>query len=137
LANEAIKPVRIGYTKQLGLFRQPQIGPILPVDGLSNFPVNKDEEPKEQVNMDMVESGISDVEFGKGSKIQSEGSSRTFSSKNHIFDKAPRAAYQSKEDLAKQYVEKGNLAMNEMRELILEVERISQHKSSLFTMRYV
>jgi hypothetical protein len=95
----------------------------------------EDEEPKEQVNMDMVESGTNNVEVGKGSKLQSEGSSRNFSSKKHIFDKAPGAAYQSKEDLAKQYVEKGNLAMNEMRELIPEVERISQHKSSLFTVR--
>jgi hypothetical protein len=87
--------------------------------------------------MDMVESGTSNVEFGKGSKLQSEGISRTFNNKKHIFYKAPGETYQSKEDLAKQYVEKGNLAMNEMRELIPEVERISQHKSSMFTMRDV
>jgi hypothetical protein len=97
----------------------------------------EEEEPKEQVNMDMVESGINNVEVGKGSKLQSEGSSRTFSSKKHIFDKAAGAAYQSKEDLAKKYAEKGNLAMNEMRELIPEVENISQHKSSMFTVRDV
>jgi hypothetical protein len=38
-----------------------------------------------------------------------------------------------REDLGKQYAKKGNLAMNEMRELVPEVENISQHKSSLFT----
>ena len=89
------------------------------------------------MNMDMVESGVSNVEVEKGSKLQSEGSSRTFNSKNHIFDKASRASYQYKEDLIKQYVEKGNLAMNEMRELIHEVENISQHKYSMFTVRDV
>jgi hypothetical protein len=97
----------------------------------------EEEEPKEQLNMDMMESGTSNVEFGKGSKLQSEGSSRTFSSKKHIFDKASGASYQSKEDLEKQYAEKGNLAMSKMRELIREVENISQHKSSLFTVRDV
>jgi hypothetical protein len=38
LANRAIKPVRIGYTKWLGLFRQPQSRSILPVDDRSNLP---------------------------------------------------------------------------------------------------
>jgi vacuolar-type H+-ATPase subunit I/STV1 len=97
----------------------------------------KEEEPKYQVNMDIMESDINNVEFGKGSKLQSEGSSRTFSSKMHIFDKAIGAAYQSKDDLAKQYAEKGNLDMNEMRELIPEVENVSQHKSFLFIVRDV
>ena len=64
---------------------------------------------------------------------QSESISRDFSNKNHIFYKAPRVVYQSKEDLERQYVVKGSLAMSEIRELILEVENISQHKSSLFT----
>jgi hypothetical protein len=85
--------------------------------------------------MDMVESGTDNLEVGKGSKIQSEGNSRTFSNKKHIFDKASGAAYQSKEDLTKHDAEKGNLAMNEMRELIPEVENISHHKSSLFKVR--
>jgi hypothetical protein len=97
----------------------------------------EEEETKEQVNMDMVESGTNNVEVGKGSKLQSEGSSRTFSSKKHIFDKASGVAYQSKENLTKQYVEKGNLAMNEMRELIPKVEIISQHKTYMFTVRDV
>jgi hypothetical protein len=47
------------------------------------------------------------------------------------------AIYQSKEDLEKQYVEKGNIALGEMRDLVPEVENISQHKYSLFTVRYV
>jgi hypothetical protein len=97
----------------------------------------EEEEIKDQVNMDMMESGINNVEVGKGRKLQSEGSSRTFSNKKHIFDKSVGAAYQSKEDLANQYVDKGNLAMNEMRELIHEVENISQHNSSMFIVRDV
>jgi hypothetical protein len=87
------------------------------------------------VNMDMVESGTNTVEVGKGNKLQSEGNSRTFRRKKHIFDKAYGEAYQSKEDLENQYDEKGNLAMSEMRELIPKVENISQHKSSMFTVR--
>jgi hypothetical protein len=87
--------------------------------------------------MDMVESGINNVEFGKGRNLQSEGSSRTFNNKKHIFDKVARATYQSKEDLEKQYAKKGNFSMNEMRELIPKVENISQHKYSLFIVRYV
>jgi hypothetical protein len=39
--------------------------------------------------------------------------------------------------LAKQYAEKGNIALGEMRDLVPEVENISQHKSSLFTVKYV
>jgi hypothetical protein len=95
----------------------------------------EEEETKEQVNMDMVESGTSTVEVGKGSKLQSKGNSQNFNRKKHIFDKASGAAYESKEDLEKQHDEKGNFAMGEMRELIPEVETISQHKSSLFTVR--
>jgi len=95
----------------------------------------EEEEPKEQVNMDMVEIGTRTVWIEKGSKLQSEGISRTFSSKKHIFDKTSGVAYQSKEDLAKQYAKKGNMAMGEMRELVPEVENISHHKSCLFTIR--
>jgi hypothetical protein len=40
LANRAIKPIRIGYTKWLGLFRQPWTGSVLPIDGRSISPVN-------------------------------------------------------------------------------------------------
>jgi hypothetical protein len=51
--------------------------------------------------MDMVDSGTSTVEVEKGRKIQSEGNSRTFSNKTHIFDKTYGETYKSKEDLAK------------------------------------
>jgi hypothetical protein len=97
----------------------------------------KEEEPKEQVNLDMVESGTSTVEVEKESKLQSEGNSRTFSSKKYIFDRTYEAVYQSKEDLEKYYCKKGNIALGEMRDLVPEVENISQHKYSLFTVRDV
>jgi hypothetical protein len=97
----------------------------------------EEEEPKGKVSMDMVESGTSKEETGKISTPQSESSSRAFSSKKHIFDKTPGAIYQSKEDLANQYAMKGSLAMNEIRDLIPDVERISHHKSSLFSVRDV
>jgi hypothetical protein len=47
----------------------------------------EEEDPKEQVNLDMVESGTSTVDVENGSKLQSEAISRTFNSKKHIFDK--------------------------------------------------
>jgi hypothetical protein len=47
----------------------------------------EEEEPKEQVNLDMVESGTSTVEVEKETKLQSEGNSRNFSNKKYIFDK--------------------------------------------------
>jgi hypothetical protein len=39
--------------------------------------------------------------------------------------------------LAKQYAKKGNTAQGEMRDLVPKVEKISQHKSSLFAVRDV
>jgi hypothetical protein len=95
----------------------------------------EEEEPKEQVNLDMVESGTSIVEVENERKLQSEGSSITFKNKKNIFDKASGETYQHKEDLAKHYAEKGNIALGEMRDLVPEVENISQHKSSMFTVR--
>jgi hypothetical protein len=41
----------------------------------------EEEETKEQVNMDMVESGTNTVEVEKGSKLQSEGISRNLAAK--------------------------------------------------------
>jgi polyhydroxyalkanoate synthesis regulator phasin len=96
----------------------------------------EEEDPREKVNLDMVEIGTSIVEVEKESKLQSEGSSRIFSSKKYIF-KTSESTYHSREDLAKQYVEKGDIALGEMRDLVPEVENISQHKSSLFTVRDV
>jgi hypothetical protein len=97
----------------------------------------EEEGPREQVNLDMVESGTSTVEVEKERKLQSEGGSRTFSNKKHIFDKTSEETYQSKEDLEKHYAEKGNIVLGEMRDLVPEVENISPHKCSLFTVRDV
>ena len=83
----------------------------------------------------MVESGTSTVEVEKEIKIQSEGGSRTFSNKKYIFDQTSEAIYLSKGDLEKHYAKRGNIALGEMRDLVPEVENISQHKSSLFTIR--
>jgi hypothetical protein len=97
----------------------------------------EEEEPREQVNMDMVESGTSIVEVEKEIKLQSEGGSRTFSRKKHIFDQTYETNYQSKEDLEKQYADKGNIALGEMRDLVPKVENTYQHKYFLFTIRDV
>jgi HPt (histidine-containing phosphotransfer) domain-containing protein len=99
--------------------------------------VDLEEEPKDQVNLDMVESGTSTVEVEKENKIQSEGSSRTFSNKKYIFDKTSESVYQSSEDLEKHYAEKGNTTMGEMRDLVPEVEKVSRHKYFMFTVRDV
>jgi hypothetical protein len=84
----------------------------------------EEEEPKEEMSMDMVESRTKNEEANTESMPQG---------KKHVFNKAPKVVYQSKEDLANQYTLKGNLAMSEIRYLLLEVKRISQHKSSLFS----
>jgi hypothetical protein len=76
-------------------------------------------------------------EAGTGSMPQSEISSRVFSSKKHIFSKTPGEFYQSKEDLMNRYVVKGSMANSEIRDLLLKVEKISQHKYSLFSVRDV
>jgi hypothetical protein len=39
--------------------------------------------------------------------------------------------------LEKEYAKKGNIALGQMRDLVPEVENIYQHKSSMFTIRYV
>ena len=97
----------------------------------------EEEAAREQVNLDMVESGTNTVEVEKESKLQSESRSRTFSSKKYIFDKTSEVVYQSREDLAKQYAEKGNIALGEMRDLVPQVENNSHHKYSMFTVRDV
>jgi hypothetical protein len=107
------------------------------VSQLAQMVYLEEEEPKEQVNIDMVESGTSIVEVEKETKLQSEGNSRNFSNKKYIFDITYETIYQSKEDSVKQYVEKGNMALGEMRDLVHEVENISHHKSSLFIVRDV
>jgi hypothetical protein len=68
---------------------------------------------------------------------QSERNSRDFNNKKHVFSKTLGAVYQSKEHLANQYVVKGNMANSEIRYLLPKVERISQHKYSMFRVRDV
>jgi hypothetical protein len=93
----------------------------------------EDEGPRDQVNT--MESGTNIVEIEERSQLESEGSSRAFHSQKYYFGKAPGIAYQSREDLAKQYVEKRNVALGEMRYLFPKVENVSQQRASLFTVR--
>ena len=95
----------------------------------------EDEGPRDQVNLNIVESGTNIVEIEERIHLESEGNSRSFHSQKYYFDKAHDATYQSKEDLAKQYAEKRNVALGEMRDLFREVEKFSQLKSFLFTVR--
>jgi hypothetical protein len=97
----------------------------------------EEEEPKEKMSMDMVEGATKNEEDGIGSMPQSESNTRVFSSKKHIFSKTPRAIYQSKEDLMNQYALKGSMSNSEIRNLLFEVEKISHHKTSLFSVREV
>ena len=97
----------------------------------------EEEEPKEKMSMEMVEGATKNEEIGTGSMPQSESRTRVFSSKKHIFSKIPRAVYQSKEDLMNQYAVKGSMANSAIRDLLPEVENISQHKTSLFSVIYV
>jgi len=97
----------------------------------------EDEESRDQENLNMVESGTSTVYIEEGNKIQSEGNSRTFCNKKYLFDKTSGLAYQSREDLEKQYADKGNIALGEIKALFPEVETVSQHKYSLLTVTNV
>jgi hypothetical protein len=95
----------------------------------------EEEELEKKTSMEMVEGATKNKDAGKGSKPQSESSSRVFSNKKHIFSKTPGAVYQSKEDLMNQYVVKGSMANSEIRDLFPEVEKISHHKASLLSVR--
>jgi hypothetical protein len=97
----------------------------------------EEEKPKEKTSMEVVEGATKNEEVGTGSMPQSESITRVFSSKKHIFNKTPGAVYQSKEDLMNPYAVKGSMANNEIRDLLLKVEKISQHKTSLFLVKYV
>jgi hypothetical protein len=97
----------------------------------------EEEEPKEKTSMDMVEGATKNEEAVTESMPQSESSTRVFSSKKHIFSKILGAVYQSKEDFMNQYVVKGSMTNSEIRDLLPEVEKISQHKTSLFSVRDV
>jgi hypothetical protein len=64
----------------------------------------EEEEPKDKMSMEMVESANKHEESGIESMPQSERNTRAFSNKKHFFRKTPGAVYQSKEDLVNQYV---------------------------------
>jgi len=49
----------------------------------------EDEGPRDQVNLNNVESGTSIVEIEEISQLESEGSSRAFHIQKYYFDKAP------------------------------------------------
>jgi hypothetical protein len=91
----------------------------------------EEEEPKGKMSMEMVEGATKNEEASIGSMSQNEGSTKVFSNRKHIFGKTPRAVYQSKEYLMKQYVVKGSMANSKIRYLLPEVEKMSQHKASL------
>ena len=96
----------------------------------------EDEGPRDQVNLNNVESGTSIVEIEERSQLESEVISRVFHTQKYYFDKVLDATCLSIEDLAKTYAEKINVALVEMKDLFCEVEKITQHKYSLFTVRY-
>jgi hypothetical protein len=97
----------------------------------------EEEETKEKKSMEMVEGATNNEEDGTGSIPQSESSSRIFSSKKHIFSKTPGVVYQSKEDLMNQYVVKRSMVNSEIRDVFPKVEKVSQHKASMFSIRDV
>jgi hypothetical protein len=96
----------------------------------------EDEGPRDQVNLNIVESGTSIVEIEERNQLESEVISRVFHTQKYYFDKVLDATCLSIEDLAKTYAEKINVALGEMRDLFCEVEKITQQKYSLFTVRY-
>jgi hypothetical protein len=54
LANEAIKPVRMSYTKWLGLFRQPETRLALPVDRRSISSINRPSTTSRKIRRESV-----------------------------------------------------------------------------------
>jgi hypothetical protein len=53
----------------------------------------EEEEPKEKMSMEMVESATKNKETSTGSMPQSESSSRVFSNKKHVYSKTPGEVY--------------------------------------------
>jgi hypothetical protein len=97
----------------------------------------EEEEPKEKMSMEMVEGATKIEEASTRSMPQSESRTRFFSRKKQIFSKTPGVVYQSKEDFMNEYVVKESMASSEIRDLFPKVENISQHKTSLFSVRDV
>jgi hypothetical protein len=87
--------------------------------------------------MEMVESATKNAGASIGSMPQSEINTKIFSSRKHIFSKTPGEIYQSKEDLVNQYAVKGSMENSEIRDLLPEVEKNSQHKAFVLSVRDV
>jgi hypothetical protein len=119
----------LGAISQQNILKKMKITPSSQVVDL------EEEEPKEKMSMEMVESATKNEEASKGNTPQSERSSRVFSSRKHVYSKTHGVVYQSKEDLMKQYDVKGSMANSERRDLLPKVEKIFQHKSSLLSVR--
>jgi hypothetical protein len=116
----------LGASSQQNILKKMKITPSSQIVDL------EEEEPKEKMSIEMVESVTNHEEASTGSMPQSESSSRVFSNKKHVFGKTLGEVYQSKEDLMNQYVVKGSMENSEIRDLLPKVEKISQHKDSLF-----
>jgi hypothetical protein len=121
----------LGASSQQNILKKMKIAPSSQIVDL------EEEEPKDKMSMEMVESVTKNEDVGTRSMPQSESNSRVFSSKKHVFGKRHGAVYQSKEDLMNQFDVKGSMANSEIRDLLPEVEKISQHKASLFSVRDV
>jgi hypothetical protein len=76
----------------------------------------------------MVEATTKNEETNIESRPQNERNTKVFSNRKYIFGQTPRAVYQSKEYLMSEYVVKGSMENSEIRDLLPEVERTSQHK---------
>jgi hypothetical protein len=124
-------------SKTLGASSQQTILKKMKITPPSQIVDLEEEEPKEKTSMEMVERVTKNEEVGTGSMPRNESTSRVFISKKHVFGKTPGAIYQSKEELMNQYVVKGSMDNSEIRDLFPEVEKISQHKASLFSVRDV
>jgi len=97
----------------------------------------EEKEPKGKSCMDMIEATTKNNETNTESRPQNESSTKVFSSRKYIFSQTHEAVYQSKEDLINQYDVKGSMENSEIRDLLAKVERTSQHKASLLSVKYV
>jgi hypothetical protein len=80
----------LGANSQQNILKKMKITPSSQIVDL------EEEEPKEKMNMEMVESVTQNEEAGTGSMPQSESISRVFRNKKHVFGKTPGEVYQSK-----------------------------------------
>jgi hypothetical protein len=97
----------------------------------------EEEEHKENMCMEMVDTKIQNEEINTENKPQNEGNMKVFSSRKHIFGQTSGMVYQSKEDLLHQYVVKGSMDNSEIKEILPKVEGTSQRKAHLLSVRDV